>query len=251
MKISTLCMKCLEIDGVPNLRMSDAEINNEFVFKTTCDKGHETFTYFQQERFELLFDMGCMALLDGYYRESVFSISASIERFHEFFIRVVSIHREIPFASFTETWKAVENQSERQLGAFYFLYLAEFSSAPPDYLNKNAAFRNKVVHKGYIPTKTETLKYARGAFEYITCVLAVLRKDYQSSISILISKNALEAQAKFKNTKIATLAQLSFIGLISGEKGWEDRNFDDEMPKFFNQRKIIDTTLHGIASPRP
>jgi hypothetical protein len=52
--------------------------------------------------------------------------TSSIERFHEFAIPCFLLHDSVPEAQVTAAWSEVKNQSERQLGAFIFLWLSEF-----------------------------------------------------------------------------------------------------------------------------
>ena len=67
------------------------EVNDDNFYRIECQKGHVTFTYQQQQKFELLFDFGAMALLDGYTREAVASMSAALERFYEFYVLIICL----------------------------------------------------------------------------------------------------------------------------------------------------------------
>ena len=91
------------------------------------------------------------ALLDGYCRESVSSFASAQERFHEFAIKVFLTKQGAPKDQFFATWKLVANQSERQLGAYYFLHLLYFRKTPTQN-TKMTEFRNSVIHKGSIPS---------------------------------------------------------------------------------------------------
>ena len=70
----------------------------------------------ESTKYSILFDFGLVAIMDGYYREAVSSIAASLERLYEFFIRVVCTKHDIPFKYVEENWAHVAKQSERQLG---------------------------------------------------------------------------------------------------------------------------------------
>lgn len=64
----------------------------------------------QESKFELLFEMAVIAFIDGYYREVVASLAASIERLYEFYIFAVALNRGITEAEIlhkllTETQK--------------------------------------------------------------------------------------------------------------------------------------------------
>jgi hypothetical protein len=122
-----------------------------------------------KEKFEILFDFGSAAFLDGYYREAVANFATALERFFEFFVRTVCRRRGIDDAAFDKTWKLMAKQSERQLGAFAALYLLERGTAP-DFLDPNqlkASFRNAVVHGGRIPSRKETIEYADMVYDLL------------------------------------------------------------------------------------
>ena len=238
MKKFITCMQCSIQGQPPTISLSDVEINNNFTFITTCSNGHKSLTYFQQELFEVLFEFGCMALLDGYYREAVSSIAVAVERFHEYFIRIVSIQNKLPESDFENAWNRMAAQSERQLGAFYYAYLNEFEKAPSDFFHKQSEFRNKVTHKGYLPTRQEAIEYAGNAYTYIIDILRTLKTEYQNSIRILTSQHMMKARAKAKEDTLpmATYAEGSILGLISGEKNWGTKPFSEELEQLKEKR---------------
>src|SRR5882757_4437311 len=125
------CMQCLTTDGVPNFLFSKVEVQETGLYRSTCSRGHPTAMVLQQLRFELLSEIAANAIADGYYREAITSFAAALERFYEFYIAVICRKRGLAGDAFAATWKGVVNQSERQFGAFQFLYLAETGSAPP------------------------------------------------------------------------------------------------------------------------
>ena len=51
-------------------------------------------------KFELLFELGINALIDGYPREAVSSFASALERFYEFFCQVAALALSIPKWSF-------------------------------------------------------------------------------------------------------------------------------------------------------
>lgn len=63
------------------------EVRDENHYALTCPKGHRNVVVLQQQKFEVLFEIGAHAIEDGYYREAVSSFTASLERFYEFFVR--------------------------------------------------------------------------------------------------------------------------------------------------------------------
>src|SRR6266508_600785 len=164
MKLPIVCSQCMvekigsgetpEVIGV-------AEFRDDGRYEVTCLKGHNSTTILQQQKFEVLFDIGAYAIVDNYYREAVNSFTSSLERVYEFFIKAVLLDKGIDDNRILQTWKMTASQSERQLGAFVFVYLTEFKS-PPTLLNStNVQFRNEVIHKGKIPTRQQALEYGQ------------------------------------------------------------------------------------------
>lgn len=161
--------------------MKGAELRNDLTFHLECLLGHRSVLIFNAPKFELLFDMGASALLDGYGREAVSSFAAAQERFHEFGIKVFLIRRNVSKEQLLNTWKLVANQSERQLGAYYFLYLLHFN-APPPTNTKRVEFRNNVIHKGYVPTMAEATDYAEYVYDYIVETLEAMKSSLNGEI---------------------------------------------------------------------
>jgi hypothetical protein len=173
MRIATTCPFC----DYQNRKLIpiDVELNNDLFLTFTCENGHENTRYIETERFSVLFDSGMFALEDGYSREAVASFAASVERMYEFFIRVVCRKHAVEEEALNGTWKQVANQSERQLGAFCLLYLLtkkESPKSPP-----MVEFRNKVIHKGYIPSCSETMKYACEIHDYIIGIVRYMNAE--------------------------------------------------------------------------
>lgn len=74
-------------------------------------------------------------------------------------------------------WKHVSSQSERQLGAFIFLFTQHFKTQPELLSNDLVKLRNKVIHKGKIPTKDEAIEYGQKILELITGYLKKLNSE--------------------------------------------------------------------------
>lgn len=55
----------------------------------------------------MLFEIALNAIVDGYQREAVSSFAASIERFYEFAIRVLTRTSQVPRDIIESAWKAV------------------------------------------------------------------------------------------------------------------------------------------------
>lgn len=138
----------------------------------------------RKHKFEVLFDLGTRALMDGYAREAVASFAAALERFFEFYVRVYTLERasgaeadmETVLAALDGTWRHVASQSERQLGMFALAYLLR-EGREPDFLTAaalGADFRNRVIHRGVLPRREEVDAYAARVFALIDRLLTEL-----------------------------------------------------------------------------
>ncbi len=160
-------------------------INNKQTHIIDCYEGgkgkfHCSIQCISNQKFELLFESGFRAYQDKYYREAISSFTTSIERFYEYCIRVLLQGND---GKKTERiWKEISRQSERQLGAFIILYFDKIKSKPKLLEQKMVELRNKVVHKGYYPTKDETLNFCKSTIEIINQNISEIKKIYNDEL---------------------------------------------------------------------
>ncbi len=112
-----MCLRC-EAEKPERQYVVEAELRDDLAFDAQCPHGHKTLFVWEAQKFEILFEMGALALLDGYGREAISSFAAAQERFHEFCIKVFLTGNGVNRDEFIRTWKLVSSQSERQLGAY-------------------------------------------------------------------------------------------------------------------------------------
>lgn len=192
MKLLMACLQCIQTSNrVPGVVY--VEVKNDNFYSVTCPVGHEYSCVLQDPRFELLFDSGLLALLDGYTRESVGSFSASVERFYEYWLDVSFLKAGVR-DKFSDVWKKHLSLSERQLGAFIIGYLKEHQRCPPLLSQENTKFRNRVIHKGYFPTSEETFQYANTILKYIVELLKELNIASNDAINMARALQVYDAQ---------------------------------------------------------
>jgi hypothetical protein len=163
MRILKLCTECHNNGEVDNAAV--LTITNDNVYNVVCDKGHVQKVSIPHLKHEVLFEFGVSAIVDGYYREAISSFAASLERYYEHFIRVVS--QRLSTTSLEDSWKEVKSQSERQLGAYIFLYLYIFGKRPELLPKPLIELRNESIHKGIIPTKDKAMKFGENVAKLI------------------------------------------------------------------------------------
>lgn len=224
MKTLVVCKHC-SIEG-QGLIYKEVEIETSGIYEFKCDHGHENISILQLHSFQLLYDMGIKALLDGYTREAVTSFAVSLERFHEYCIDCFLY--DVPKEMKEETWKLVSSQSERQLGAFYYLYLHEINAIPENV--KYIKFRNKVVHKGEIPTSEKAFEYAEYVYNYIDNVLNKLYNKYydDSRFFAFMEKRRTDVKKQFPNHADSddptTIQGPTFIDVFPLDENGADRS---------------------------
>jgi len=63
----------------------DSHLLDHGDYEVKCEVGHVSLVNLDNLKFELLFELGINAHVDGYAREAVTSFASSLERFQEFF----------------------------------------------------------------------------------------------------------------------------------------------------------------------
>lgn len=223
-------MQCAQEQKQQIEGFSFVEIRDDGRYEFTCTNGHQTTTILQQQKFEILFDIGAYAILDGYYREAVSSFTSSLERFYEFYIKVITINKKIEEDTFISSWKLVSKQSERQLGAFIFLYTLEHGKTPFLLSPSNVEFRNDVIHKGKIPTKAEALDYGNDVLKVIRPILNDLKENYKDSVNKVVFQHLSACRCdNDKDKPVSTMTVRTILSLSVYEPGHNELSLEDTM----------------------
>lgn len=162
------------------------EVGNENLHQVICDKGHKSSLVITQQKHEILFEVAAHAIIDGYYREAISSFSASLERYYEFFLKVISV--VLPGDVFEKAWKQVSSQSERQLGAYIFSYIIYYHSLPETLPQSLTKLRNDVIHKGHIPSRAEAINLGEAVAKIIGDGCDLLRKTKTGELNEIIRR---------------------------------------------------------------
>jgi hypothetical protein len=193
------------------------ELRDDGRYEFTCEKGHTTVTVIQEQKFEVLFDLGAYAIIDGYYREAIASFTSSLERFYEFFIKACLFEEGLNKEVFETTWKNVSKQSERQLGAFIFLYCKSFSKSPVLLHQKQIELRNDVIHKGKIPTREEAIAYGDSVLNVIRPIIKLVKNKFPNGVQSTVFNHLMESRKANENQQIGTMSIATIISLNNGE----------------------------------
>jgi hypothetical protein len=214
------------------------ELRDDGRYEFTCEKGHTTVVVLQQMKFEVLFEYGLNAIVDGYYREAVTSFASSMERFFEFGIKTILTAKQKKEAIST-AWKHVAKQSERQLGGYIFLYLSEIGEASALLNTNQTGFRNSVIHGGYIPSREEAINFGQAIIDVIQPSLKELKTRYPKVIEAVIFQH-LADQRDPKDQNVATLGINSAFSLSADPSlPYTARRMDDVLRQAHEWRKVM------------
>ncbi len=192
MYIRHTCMKCHIERGSSDGIEYETVIDESGIYQFTCENNHDVTVTVDHERFEILFHIATRAILDGYHREAVASFAAALERFYEYYVRVICTKRGIEDKVLESAWKPVSNQSERQLGAYAFSYLLENCAVAPVLSEGDVKFRNKVIHKGLIPSRSKAIGFGDTVHQIIAPVLQRLKETDREHMRKVQLKHIIE-----------------------------------------------------------
>lgn len=223
MKLPIVCAQCMNEDIENAMVVGKVEFNDDSRYEIQCKKGHTSVVILQQHRFEVLFDIGAYAINDGYYREAISSFSSALERFYEYYIKVICYSKKISSSIIKETWDSISSQSERQLGAFILIHLLETGVKPVLLSNSLIKFRNGVIHKGKIPDKKEAIKYGQAILDLIRPLFKNLIKAYPETIQNFTHMHVINSRKPSDyQFAIASLSITTILNNSNNEISLED-----------------------------
>lgn len=240
MRLLVPCMQCFQEFGKPSEELSHVEIRDNGCYEIKCSHGHETITVLQQQKFEVLFDIGANAILDGYYREAVSSFTSSLERFYEFALRVfLEKDSKSDKQLFKDCWKNVASSSERQLGAFFFLWATNFNEIPEHLPNKKINFRNDVIHKGKIPTQAEAIEYGDSVLNALRPKMLAIRNKFPEEVEKVTFYHLRDCRPDVNNRKIvSTMGIPTIVSLTVDDASHHSKSIKEHLVRLAEWRKI-------------
>lgn len=239
MRIPLTCMRCFKEKGEPSDLFYPAELQDNGLYRMECGFGHRTITCLQEQKFEILFELGANAIVDTYYRESVSSFASSFELFAEFYLRVIRLKCGVPDDKFLNAWKTIAAQSERRLGAYVFVYLMENGEPPPLLKPKLIAFRNDVMHKGRIPTREQAVDYGQSALDIMVPILEDLKGRYTEHVSAVVSQHVREIRAQIEEPELVSFMTIPTTISISSAVAEPQLNLAQTLTRLTKSRHRI------------
>jgi hypothetical protein len=229
-------MQCVREDGKPSPEIYQAELQDDGLYRMECSHGHRTVTCLQEQKFEVLYDIGANAIVDCYYREAVSSFASCLERFYEFYVSIIADKHQVNEEIFQQCWKRIVNQSERQLGAFIFTYMIEEGKSPPLLSEKSVAFRNSVMHKGKIPTRDQAIAFGKEVLGLVSPLLRHLKVNYSEQVGRAVVRHVMKTrQATSGDPNIQFFTTATTISIARGNTE-ADPTLEDTLTRLQQQR---------------
>jgi hypothetical protein len=215
MKAIAACPTCIleqSKDGKqPRFNPVAGELDDNGSIHVTCEHKHYGVVVYNERRYSVLVKSAARAFLDGYTNEVVAVMSSALERAYEFYIRVSCAAKGVNPQAFEAAWKVVASQSERQLGAFQFLYLLDHGH----HLSVDQAIpqtRNKVVHQGHIIREAGALEYAEKVFAIVDALDSSMQSMFPSHYKeeaereVRVQQEAIPPGVEYLTLSMATVS---------------------------------------------
>lgn len=168
--------------------MLKVQVLNDLTLRFECKNGHENIVVLQLHRFEMLAHAAIVDLINRSYGNSVSNMAKSLERFYEAYLKYSWNNLGYEPAEFENLWKAAKKQSERQYGAYVFVFGFLSGSVPPLLEQEAISLRNRVTHDGYAPTETEAKEYCQRVIDLIFHYARDSFKDQDTINSIWLNE---------------------------------------------------------------
>jgi hypothetical protein len=226
----------------------EVEYTSEEQLIGRCPSGHKGAIAVQNFDCEMLFDMGGMALQDGFTREAVTAFAAALERAYELYVRVVFECEDEPpkwtkaegephdpnrFRKLSEIfaplWKQhLGNLSERQLGAFAVLFTLHEREEPPLLSSTWVSFRNTCTHKGVVPSREKAIGYGSEVMRIIEQIRRITVGKYKDGLDRVTHKRLVQKGA----AEGATMHLPSMISWVTAPSAAPFEQRLDELAKY-------------------
>ena len=197
MKVIAACPTCIlehsKGGKQPRFNPIAGELDDNGSIHVTCEHKHYGIVVYNARRYDVLVRSAARAFLDGYTNEVVSVMSSALERVYEFYIRVSCRAKGLSSEQIEEVWKGVAAQSERQFGAFQFLYAHQQPFQLPKSVTET---RNKVIHRGKIVRENEALEFSECVFTIIHDLDAALQLKFPTLFSEESEREVQEQEAR-------------------------------------------------------
>lgn len=183
----------------------------DHVYHSRCPSGHSTILCLENPDYDILYELACNALVDGYPREAATTFASSLESFYKF--AVGAILRNAGRSA--EIFEGPLSRSEPQIGAYMATWSLTYNTKAKVLSGARVNFRNNVVHNGHIPSHDEAVKFGRDVLEIISHGLQVLGRPPSRDFDELRAENTKKQVALAEQYVGSTRAYLTTMTLIN------------------------------------
>lgn len=242
----TMCHECLKTFEDDSFIVFD--FNDDLIVDIKCPMGHSYKARINDKKFELFLQSGAVAFINEYYHEALFNFIVARERFFEFCIRFFCKKLDIKIDVVEKNFKHIENSSERQIGAFLFLYLLHFKKSYPFKMDDVAKVRNGLFHKGKIYSPKEVKETCKLIYDEIYEVVEQLVLDTGDLdlFHILTSKIQDDIENNLVHSYSATISMCAIFFSLDRSR---EKSFYEAIERFKTIKKYHSPTGHQISFP--
>jgi glutamyl/glutaminyl-tRNA synthetase len=209
-------MSCFQEQGSPVFYTYPADLLDDGTACFECNFGHKSKHAIQAFKFEILAEVAIAAIVDGYNREAVTSFTSSLERFYEFYCKLILKSRDFQKNEIDDVWKRVAKHSERQLGAYNIVYMIEEGEPPSVLHEKHTHFRNKVIHEGVIPTREQAIEYGQAVIDVVNNAIDAIHEKHKSLLQDLVVEELIQKNSQ--ESEVVATATLGMATLLSASR---------------------------------
>jgi hypothetical protein len=202
MKIRAICYACCTANAPQG--PCDAALHDDGLVIVTCALGHRELRVLTAPRYELLVEFGAVAFHDREYRDAVATLTAALDAFCEFYVRVLAS----PLGDDPTAASTLPRASVPQLDAFLAAHLVETGEpAPhPHLLPTYAQLADDVTGAAYVPTRAETLAYGGAVVEFIRGVGGRLVQTRWQSVCAVVRREGVGVFERAEASGIVNVA---------------------------------------------
>ncbi|EEA02781.1 conserved hypothetical protein [Burkholderia sp. H160] len=219
--VPIICLEC-DADGssVGNSVLSSVLLDlrpaGDGRYRSECSRGHQQIVALRQQKFEILFELAAYAIRDGHYRQSVSSCTASLEAFHEFFLRAMAYQNGIKKERFDAAWKLLGISPQNRQEA-YLLNYRNCCARPPVLLSpQQTAWKDSVMKKGKMPTREECVTFGQAVLHVLQTAMRDARDAFPNGVKQAMQEHATAAEQHTSRSEapwsIRTIVNLAMEG---------------------------------------
>lgn len=219
--VPIVCLECNPDGGsVGNSVLSsvllDLRPDGDGRYMSECSRGHQRIVALRQQKFEILFELAACAIRDGQYRHSVSSCTASLEDFHEFFLRAMAYQNGIKKERFDAAWKLL-GINPRNRHEAYLLNYRNFCARPPVLLTPDQNdWKDSVMQKVKIPRREECVTFGQAVLHVLQTAVEDARNAFPDGVKQAMEEQVTAAQQYACTSEgpwsIRTIVNLAFEG---------------------------------------